>query len=94
MIFFKYTKKEEANVSPEKAKTKLLTAQKWNIYKYTIGTPNTPTRSISQLASEKNNGQYYTDFSYAYVIFRSDGTYISLDVDKKNKQQLYLEIGK
>ena len=69
---------EEITVVPE-SKTDLLTKQKWNIYKYTIGTLNTPTRSISQLANEGSKGQYFSDFSFSYIRFKSDGTYSKLD---------------
>lgn len=74
--------KEETTVNPV-TKTDLLTKQKWNIFKYTIGTPNTPTRSISQLASEKNNGQYYADFSFAYSIYKEDGTLTVLNTSNE-----------
>lgn len=74
--------KEEITVVPE-SKTDLLTKQKWNIYKYTIGTLNTPTRSISQLASEKNNGKYYADFSFAYSIYKKDGNLTVLNTSNE-----------
>lgn len=82
-IFFSC--KEESAVSPV-SKTDLLTKQRWNIYKYTIGTPNTPTRSISQLASEKNNGNYYADFSFAYSIFKKDGTLTLLNTSNEFRE--------
>ncbi|MCP9766850.1 hypothetical protein EGI22_02950 [Lacihabitans sp. LS3-19] len=77
-------------VDTTSAKTKLITAQKWNIFKYTIGTPNTPTRSISQLATE-TTGPYYTDFSFAYITFKSDGTYNALEVYNELSENLSWE---